>query len=188
MKRLIINIIGGLLDRLRKIYISYRNNRIRHKIGGGIIAYPFFVHGEDNIHIPESSGIGEGSCLYTTRAKIRFGVHVITGPNLTIITGDHQYFPCRYLDTIMDDEKTPKADQDVIVDDDVWIGANVTILKGVHIGRSAIVAAGAVVVKDVPEFAIVGGVPAKVLKLKWDDKTRERHRAFLDMGNAFEEK
>ena len=99
---------------------------------------------------------------------------------MTIITGDHKYIPCRYLDTITDDEKTPEADQDVIVDDDVWIGANVTILKGVHIGRSSIVAAGAVVVKDVPEFAIVGGVPAKILKMKWDTETRERHRDFLD--------
>ena len=182
MKRFIIDIIGGFLYKLRKIYISYQNNKIRKKIGGGDIAYQFFIHGENNIHIPQSSGIGEGSCLYTTRAKIIFGEHVITGPCLTIITGDHQYIPCRYLDTIADEEKTPVADQDVVVEDDVWIGANVTILKGVHIGKSAIVAAGALVTKNVPEFAIVGGVPAKVLKMKWDEETRERHREFLVKG------
>ncbi len=47
----------------------------------------------------------------------------------------------------------------------VWLGANVTVLQGVTIGDNAIVAAGAVVTKDVPANAIVGGVPAKVIKM-----------------------
>jgi acetyltransferase-like isoleucine patch superfamily enzyme len=51
----------------------------------------------------------------------------------------------------------------VVIDDDVWIGCRAIILKGVHIGRGAIVAAGAVVTKDVPAYALVGGVPAKIL-------------------------
>jgi len=51
----------------------------------------------------------------------------------------------------------------VIIDDHVWIASRVTILPGVHIGRGAVVASGAVVTKDVPPMAIVGGVPAKVI-------------------------
>lgn len=57
---------------------------------------------------------------------------------------------------------------DIIVDDDVWIGYGATILSGVHIGQGAIVAAGAVVSSDVPPYAIVGGVPAKVLKYRFE--------------------
>lgn len=53
--------------------------------------------------------------------------------------------------------------QDVIIDDYVWIASRVTILPGVHIGRGAVVASGAVVTKDVPPMAIVGGVPAKII-------------------------
>ena len=56
---------------------------------------------------------------------------------------------------------------DIIVDDDVWIGYGATILSGVHIGQGAVVAAGAVVTKDVPPYAIVGGVPAKVIKYRF---------------------
>jgi maltose O-acetyltransferase len=53
-----------------------------------------------------------------------------------------------------------------VVIDDVWIGGHVIILPGVHIGKGAIVGAGAVVTKDVPEYAIVGGSPAKVIKYR----------------------
>lgn len=59
---------------------------------------------------------------------------------------------------------------DIIVDDDVWIGYGATILSGVHIGQGAVVAAGAVVTKDVPPYAIVGGVPAKVIKYRFEPK------------------
>ena len=54
----------------------------------------------------------------------------------------------------------------VIIGDDVWIGGRVIILPGVTIGNGAIVGAGAVVTRDVPEYAIVGGVPAKVIKMR----------------------
>ena len=57
---------------------------------------------------------------------------------------------------------------DIIVDDDVWIGYGATIMSGVHIGQGAVVAAGAVVTKDIPPYAIVGGVPAKVIKYRFE--------------------
>jgi maltose O-acetyltransferase len=54
----------------------------------------------------------------------------------------------------------------VIIGDDVWIGTRVTILAGVHIGTGAIIGAGAVVTKDVPDYAVVGGNPARVIKMR----------------------
>lgn len=62
-------------------------------------------------------------------------------------------------------EATSKGD--IIIDDDVWIGYGATILSGVHIGQGAVVAAGAVVTSDIPPYAIVGGVPAKVIKYRF---------------------
>lgn len=56
---------------------------------------------------------------------------------------------------------------DIVIDDDVWIGYGATILSGVHVGQGAVIASGAVVTKDVPPYAIVGGVPAKILKYRF---------------------
>jgi acetyltransferase-like isoleucine patch superfamily enzyme len=71
-------------------------------------------------------------------------------------------------------DRTKKAP---LIGNDVWIGARVTILRGVEIGNGAIVAAGAVVAKDVPPYAIVGGVPAKVIRYRFDKDTIARLEA-----------
>ena len=60
---------------------------------------------------------------------------------------------------------------------DVWIGARAILLGGVRIGNGAVVGAGTVVTKDVPDYAIVGGVPAKIIRMRFDDATMERLRA-----------
>ena len=64
-------------------------------------------------------------------------------------------------------ENLLENDKDVLIDDGVWIGCNVTILKGVHINKGAIIAAGSIVTKSVPHYAIVGGNPAKVIKFRF---------------------
>jgi len=69
-------------------------------------------------------------------------------------------------------EATSKGD--IVVDDDVWIGYGTTIMSGVHIGQGAVIAAGAVVTKDVPPYAIVGGVPAKVIKYRFEEPIRKK--------------
>ena len=64
----------------------------------------------------------------------------------------------------------PASATPVIVEDDVMMGANAVVLEGVHVGRGAVVAAGAVVIEDVPENAVVAGVPARVIKQR-DERT-----------------
>lgn len=68
---------------------------------------------------------------------------------------------------IMKEEQEGVSKGNIVVEDDVWIGFRSTILSGVHIGQGAIVAAGSVVTKDVPPYAIVGGIPAKVIKYRF---------------------
>lgn len=62
----------------------------------------------------------------------------------------------------------------ITIDNDVWIGFRATIMSGVHIGQGAVVATGAVVTKDVPPYAIVGGVPAKVIKYRFSPEVIEK--------------
>ena len=70
-----------------------------------------------------------------------------------------------------DIEATSKGD--IIIDDDVWIGQNAIVLSGVHIGQGAVIAAGAVVTKDVPPYSVVGGIPAHVIKYRFNKEIRE---------------
>ena len=73
-------------------------------------------------------------------------------------------------------EKGPEAISkgNIIIEDDVWIGTSCIIMSGVRIGQGAIIAAGAVVTKDIPPYAIVGGVPAKIIKYRFDEKIIEK--------------
>ena len=88
---------------------------------------------------------------------IKIGDNVMIGPQSIIWGRDHGM----KLGTPMNIQ--PHSIEKIIIEDDVWIGANVTILKNVIIEEGAIVAAGAVVTKKVPPNTIVGGVPAKVI-------------------------
>lgn len=137
------------------------------------------VSGTENIIAGESISIGPNCIIYTTRAKLIIKSHFVSGPNLTIITGDHHYVVGKYLDDIKDSDKIPENDQDVVIEEDVWCGASVVILKGVTIGRGSIVAAGSVVTKSCPLYSVIGGVPAKVIKRKFTEAQVIEHERIL---------
>ena len=67
-------------------------------------------------------------------------------------------------------QQGPQREEPVVIGNDVWIGSRVTILPGVHIGNGVIIGAGAVVSKDIPDYAIVGGNPARILKYRNKNK------------------
>lgn len=137
--------------------------------------------GIENIFVGNNVCIGANSVFLTTRAKIKIGDHVMMAPGVNIITGNHRIdIIGRYMDEITDSEKRAEDDEDVVFEGDNWIGTNAVILKGVTIGKGAIISAGAVVSKDVPAYAIVGGVPAKVIKMRFDEEQIKEHEALLN--------
>lgn len=185
IKKLLINTLGYIANKIESLSISYKTQRTNKLLGGGmrLISEPNIIRGIKNIVMETPVSIGPGATIYAAGAKLIIKKHVITGPNLTIITGDHKYIPGRWIDSVKANEKEDFYDQDVTIEEDVWIGSNVTILKGVTVGRSSIIAAGSLVVKDVPPYSIVGGVPAKVIKMKWEQLDIEKHEAFIK-GNV----
>lgn len=117
------------------------------------------VAGAGNIYFGHDVYLGPRATLLTTRAKIHVGDYVMSGPNLTVITGDHRIdILDRPMMTLADEDKLPENDQDVIIGDDVWMGSGVTVLKGVCVSDHCVIAAGSVVTKNVePEYSIWGG-------------------------------
>lgn len=114
----------------------------------------------------------------------KHGKKVLFGPHPTIITGDHRIDVLgKYIADVTVEEKFVNGenqyDQPVTIEDDVWCGANVTILKGVTIGRGSVVAAGAVVTKSFPPYSIIGGVPAKLLKMRFTEEEIKKHEEAL---------
>lgn len=135
-----------------------------------------------NVYIGDNVFIGGNAMFMCTRAKIILGNNIMFGPHVFIITGGHRMdIVGRYMTSIRDNEKRPEDDRDVIIQDDVWVGANSIILRGVTIGEGSVVAAGSVVTKDVIPYSVVGGSPAKILKMRFTEEEIIKHKVKLKL-------
>ena len=112
------------------------------------------------------------------KSKVEIGSYCSISDDVTfIINNDHptdliSTFPFRKKIFNYDSESISKGN--ITIGDDVWIGYGCTILSGVKIGQGAVLGSGSVVTKDVPPYAIVGGVPAKVLKYRFNEEQIEK--------------
>jgi len=112
------------------------------------------------IEIGTDCHIGERSSLWAgdSHGKITIGNCVSFAPDVFVTASDYTFergIPFR---------KQPKNDRDVVIGNDVWLGAKVVVTAGVTIGDGCIVGAGAVVTKDIPSNSVAGGIPARVIK------------------------
>lgn len=115
-----------------------------------------------NFTIGEDVFINRGSQL-SAPAPVHIGSKVLIGPCVIINSGNHRYAD---PDAYIRDQGHELAP--ITIQDDVWLGAHVTVLPGVTVGRGAVVAAGAVVTRDVEPYTVVAGVPARAIKLRRD--------------------
>ena len=133
------------------------------------INLPSSIVGAPNIYLGDNVSIGAYSVLTAPVTKIVIKRNSYSGPRLFISTGNH-YLKKGYFSRLLTNEDKKRdgvnLNWDVCIDEDVWMGANVTILC-THVGRGAVIAAGAVCVKDVPPYTVWGGVPSKLLKIRF---------------------
>lgn len=148
------------------------------KVGNGVIFDPDGNYSWETIEIGNKVFIGHGACFSASHATIRIGDGVMFGPEVCIMAGNHNVST---IGKMMCDvhEKTPDDDKDILIAEDVWVGARAIILKGVSIGRGAIIGAGAVVTKDIPPYAVAAGTPARVLKFRWSAEQILQHESAI---------
>ncbi len=125
------------------------------------------------IKIGKDSLVGEYSVI-RGQGGVVIGDRVYTSPFTQIIAVNH----------LFDDVKRPFTEQGItaegiVIEDDVWLGASAVITDGIRVGKGSVVAAGAVVTKDVPPYTVVGGVPARVIKRVDETKPDPSKKVYL---------
>ncbi len=138
---------------------GFRN--IRMGSGGGLNRHSSLYAARGKITLGDNVFLGDFSSINANDAEITIGSNVAIGP-MTLIQGANHEFDRKDIPIVQQGHE----ESFVIIEDDVWIAAHCTILPGVRLHSGAVVGAGAVVHKDVPPNAVVGGVPARVLRYR----------------------
>lgn len=114
----------------------------------------------EGLIIGNNVGIAQ-NCFIQVRGKVTIGNNVILGPGVSIFSENHNFSD---LTKFINEQGETR--QGITIEDGVWIASGATILDGVNVGANSIIAAGSIVNKDVPPYAIVGGTPAKIIKYR----------------------
>ncbi|MGG3625213.1 CatB-related O-acetyltransferase [Bacillus gobiensis] len=169
-----------MLDKTCKVWPSRKISNIKCE-GYNTIAKNVWVN---NVELGYASGISRDSEIVDTKigryTALAPGVKIVRGqhPTSSIVSIHPAFYSLKkqYGFTYVDNQKFDEfryVDKEkrysVIIGNDVWIASHVTLVEGINIGDGAIIATGAVVTKDVPPYAIVGGVPAKVIRYRFED-------------------
>ena len=166
MKNLFRRIVGSIFGRSQEIYYEnrYRYFQKRYNIKSNFrfSGTDIRIYGEGEIFLGNDSYIGTNSTI-----ELAKGQKVVIGYNCQISHNVRMYTSSADPDQDFTTEKSkPSKKGDIIIGNGVWIGANVFINPGVNIGDNSVIGANSMVTKDVPANAIVGGVPAKLIRFK----------------------
>ena len=168
---------GGVRTLHRMFFTNYRK-KLGYCDPTATMTRPVIIKGPQNVFLYEDTKI-TNAVIMTPNKKFVMKKHSSAAEGLTVITGNHERRVGRFFRTITEQEKMEGLDDDVIVEEDCWIGVNVTLLMGVTVRRGTTVAAGAVVTKSTEPYSIVGGIPAKHIKFYWTIEQILEHEAKL---------
>ena len=136
-------------------------------------------HFSEGVLIYENATIGSYNYFapYVIANNVKIGNYCSIGPGCKIGLGEHDMSAISMRPIIANGDGCMELfdlSKPTLIGNDVWLGANVIVRQGVHIGNGSIIAAGAVVINDVPPYSIVGGVPAKIIKYRFSPDIIEK--------------
>lgn len=173
----------NLISRLKKglgiwlhYYVRPNPSLFGHFGKNASIARPCDLKNPKNIYLYDFARIGCRSTIMTMgNSRFIMKQYSGTAEGLVVVTSNHRQHIGQFRLGNNDDNEY----KDIIVEEDVWIGINVTLLAGAHIGRGAIIGACSVVTKEIPPYAVAVGNPAKVIKFKWSIDDILKHESML---------
>lgn len=173
----------NLISRLKKglgiwlhYYVRPNPSLFGHFGKNASIARPCDLKNPKNIYLYDFARIGCRSTIMTMgNSRFIMKQYSGTAEGLVVVTSNHRQHIGQFRLGNNDDNEY----KDIIVEEDVWIGINVTLLAGAHIGRGAIIGACSVVTKEIPPYAVAVGNPAKVIKFKWSIDDILKHERML---------
>jgi galactoside O-acetyltransferase len=158
-------IIIGIVSLLPNDIFSNKIRRMVFRMSGVKIGKNAWIHRNvliiGKVMVNEGASISNNTCINGASAGVYIGANVMIAPGCCIMAFDHG----KELGEIPM-IKQPLIEKPIHIMDDVWIGANCTITKGVTIGTGAIIGANSVVTSEVLEYSIVAGAPAKLIKMR----------------------
>ncbi len=139
-------------------------NKLIHFIQGKLLRSHYIYGDSRRVSIGENVSL-VNTLINTASGDVKIGNNTIFGHNCMLLTGTHEFeggVRKKLLDAY--DKDTPSEGRDIVIGEGCWVSSGAIINGGVTIGDNSIIAAGAVVVKDVPSGVVVAGIPAKIIK------------------------
>lgn len=157
-----------VLNKILFIYNAFYSKNLFKKVNcniKSIVIGPdcnsgFVINSPEKLHIDDGTVIN-GQCYINAFGGVKIGKFCHIGKGLTIFSHNHNYNSEISIPYDSEDQLAP-----VEIKDFVWCGANVTIVPGVSIGEGVVIGSGTVVTKDVPDYAIIGGNPHKIIRFR----------------------
>lgn len=155
--------------KLDRLFHIDRRNEYGMMAESAYLAPDTIIFSKKNLFMYENASIPGGAMILNPRSKFIMRKGSFSSYNLCVCPGNHMAVKGMWkhdvTDSVKDElDKDGRYDRDIIVEEDVWLGINVTLLNGTHIGRGCIVGAGCVVSGEWPPYSVIVGNPAKIIK------------------------
>ena len=164
-----ISLRKSIALKIDKIFHIDHSNEYGLMAASAYLAPDTILFSKQNLYMEEHTCIPGGAMILNPRSKFVMKRGSIASYNLCVCPGNHMVvkgmLKCDVTDQIKDQmDVTHRYDRDIVVDEDVWMGINVTLLNGVHVGRGCVIGAGCVVAKNTPPYTVVVGNPCRIIK------------------------
>ena len=148
---------------VKKTFVEIRNREKFGYIGKGVMLDPpLYFTDQTKVFLSDYTKLRQGFKLINNTGKFIVKKYSAIATNCTVVTGNHKP-TVGVLHPFLGNYHINDVDRDVIIEEDVWVGANCTLLPGTHIGRTAVIGACSMVNSEIPPYAVAVGCPAKVI-------------------------